>query len=94
MNCKPGDLAVIVRIQYAEELPLLGKVIKVTSLNHLNDFGEPCWSYEGRPLRDAEGFECDGFPDEFLCPIRDQDGEDETLTWAGKPSDIKTPEAA
>lgn len=33
-------------------------------------------------------------PDNSLRPIRDNDGEDETLTWAGKPADIKTPEAA
>lgn len=32
--------------------------------------------------------------DKYLRPIRDNDGEDQTLTWAGKPSDIKTPEAA
>lgn len=34
------------------------------------------------------------YPDKWLRPIRDQDGEDETLTWAGKPQSIKTPEAA
>lgn len=26
--------------------------------------------------------------DRHLRPIRDQDGEDETLTWAGKPSEV------
>ena len=109
MNCKPGDLAVIVRaVIHPENIGAIVHVVRRVVAGEqvgqyvLTGSGGQSWfvSSRGRPLLwkldsgetvyVAERF----IGDEFLRPIRDQDGEDETLTWAGKPSDIKTPEAA
>ena len=88
MNCKPGDLAVIVVGRLA------GVVVRVTSFDPIpSPDGAVFWLYEGEAIAlDGERYE--SLRDSVLRPIRDNDGEDETLTWAGKPSDIKTPEAA
>ena len=88
MNCKPGDLAVIVHGCLA------GAIVRVTELDPLpSPCGRPLWFYDG-DVRDAEGERYESIWDHVLRPIRDQPGADETLTWAGRPSDIETPEAA
>lgn len=84
MNCKPGDLAVVVN---ASEVPAnAGKIVRVTHINPLvlALFGKLFWEFEGELLAD-DGSPCDLVDDTVLRPIRDNDGEDETLTWAGKP---------
>jgi hypothetical protein len=94
MNCKPGDLAVVVP-PYADR-SLLGCFVSVVRIAPPKPFhsrggvlydpgmpGGPGW------IVDATG---PNFPaavaDSCLRPIRDNDGEDETLTWAGKPETI------
>lgn len=103
MNCKPGDLAFIVRAPHPRLRNILGAVVKVTDNSITKYVDGPAWLCDGVPCVQAppdHGLpgEQNGrlayVPDAWLRPIRDNDGEDETLTWAGKPSDIKTPEAA
>jgi hypothetical protein len=98
MNCKPGDLAVVVRSMAGNE----GKIVRCVELVGDHKFNEPngvvvtfsnTWRIDP-PLIGWRGLQSKHAPDEVLRPIRDNNGEDEMLTWAGKPSDIKTPEAA
>lgn len=86
MNCKPGDLAILLYDCLSHHT---GKIVTIVrESTHIVDG----WITEPL-LVDPDGRLCHP-EDSDLRPIRDQDGEDETLTWAGKPSDIKTPEAA
>ena len=87
MNCKPGDLAVIVR---SGQLSNIGKLVKVLR------------GYEGRPNSwwvccdsELQGFYSAwpagaevGQYDHHLRPIRDpgDDARDETLEWLPVPS--------
>jgi hypothetical protein len=91
MNCKPGDLAVIVK---AVNPANLGQIVRCVSLLPRWACAYPtgyrfadCWRTE-QPFRGWDGTLSTVCPDEALRPIRDQDGEDETLTWAGKPEQI------
>lgn len=82
MNCKPGDLAVIVRAFTAWEH--VGKIVRVVRLTRID--GDECWK------TDPELFTLDGrwiaWTDAHLRPIRDSDGEDEMLRIAGKPQEV------
>lgn len=49
MNCKPGDMAWIVRVG-PETQKLLGRMVTAICLDHR--CGEPAWVYEGTLLRD------------------------------------------
>lgn len=97
MNCKPGDLAVIIALGS----PNYGRFVTVKEL------------YDGRPSATGRPYASDGqlswivegrgslvipfgrlagtlvpwhvVNDRDLRPIRDNDGEDETLIWVGKP---------
>lgn len=92
MNCKPGDLAVIVRC----DNPInLGRIVRCESFNGAENLRGP----DGRVYRGAWRIcpalpSWDGAittvhaPDEFLRPIRDQDGEDEILRLVGKPEGV------
>ena len=107
MNCKPGDLAVVVRSNFGN----CGKLVRVIGPSPLN--GKPLgtkaeiaggkfqvksypsafsWVIEalGQPLVKESGKSYQICPagDHHLRPIRDQDGQDETLTWAGKPEGV------
>jgi hypothetical protein len=71
MNCKPGDLAVIVRTERVDGKKYIGRIVRC--LHPILDFG---WIVEPN----VPGFI--GVHDRCLKPIRDNDGDDETLTWA------------
>ncbi len=104
MNCKPGDLAVVVSAGATPEM--IGAIVLVkraTVPGEPNEAGTavfrangPAWIVEaisGRiPTRYNDGsLEFSTWRsvlDRCLRPIRDNDGEDETLTWAGKPERI------
>ena len=91
MNCKPGDLAVIISSDGGHNL---GKIVRVLQLHwsseydldgaRFNKSDGPRWILE-KPIDNIEGDPLFTFPDAALRPIRDSDGEDESLTWAGKP---------
>lgn len=83
MNCKPGDLAYIVGCRNAPELN--GLVVHV-----VRRVSDEAWLCAGHAIeRNAAswGVPCHIF-DRNLRPIRDNDGPDETLTWAGKPEQV------
>lgn len=81
MNCKPGDLAVVVKT-HCEAMDLLGKVILVGAAEPA--MALPHWRAVPPVIDPKDGKEW-VFADMQLRPIRDQDGEDETLQWAGLP---------
>lgn len=90
MNCKPGDLAVIVATQDPYWLKDIGRLVNV-----LAPFGDGA-SWFISPV-DGSGFECRGRVfqkmgeyDRNLRPIRDpgDDAQDETLQWLPVPSKV------
>lgn len=105
MNCKPGDLAIVVSAEITPEM--IGRIVKVVRpvfsgetvpcLGTLPIFDEVVWlcSAEGGtiPARFSDGvlrhLHERAICDRFLRPIRDTEGQDETLTWAGKPNEVK-----
>lgn len=95
MNCKPGDLAVIVRpYKIIEEI---GRPVRVVRLGIDGELGT---SRDGCPTSNigpgGPGWLCEandsGYPcfigDAFLRPIRGQDGEDEILRLVGRPEGV------
>lgn len=90
MNCVAGDLALIVRSPLGLNLNTLVDV--VTLMGNHSELG-PIWRVraKGRSLVTELGIVCAAcdIPDAWLKPIRDADGPDETLSWAGKPQPIE-----
>lgn len=92
MNCKPGDLAVIVRC----DNPInLGRIVRCESFNGAANLRGPAGRiYPGAwrisPALPAwSGPATTTYaPDEFLRPIRGQDGEDEILRLVGRPEGV------
>ena len=85
MNCKQGDLAIVVRALDPRVNHHIGMVIRCASLTYSHD-GVPCWRLE-TPVKDNRyrwGAVLLAVADHDLRPIRDNPGEDETLTWAPK----------
>lgn len=79
LNCKPGELCVIVGGRVDS---VIGKIVKTVRLDPIfND--PPCWILD-EPIYDLHGREV-APRDATMRPIRDQPGEDETLTWAPVP---------
>lgn len=96
MNCKPGDLTIVVHSCKQQ-----GRITRCIRLATEEDAarqgmyfpnGRPVWVVEHEFQYTTRRATL--ILDSFLRPIRDSDGEDQMLTRAGKPSDIKTPVAA
>lgn len=86
MNCRPGDLAVLVRPEDPRNLGALVLVVRHTDLHGiwLCEALQNMWFWDA-PLRPGErGFAAD----EALRPLRDSDGDDETLAWAPNPQQV------
>jgi hypothetical protein len=84
MNCKPNDMAMVIRSQYPD---MLGRIIRVTTLLKLNDVPEEqvhAWLYEG-DLRTDTGGRIAAAEDCCLRPIRDpgDDAVDEMVELCG-----------
>lgn len=75
LNCKPGDLAIIVVPKGISGSEHAGKIVRVTTLRLADS-----WNYEPSLPRLDGGFYL-GIVDEYLRPIRDpgDDAVDETL---------------
>lgn len=91
LNCKQGDLAVIVRSAAGNE----GAVVTCLELVarpywFAGEMPGPTWRVD-RMLR-GRAFPTDVVADIQLRPLRDSDGEDEVLRLAGRP--VGTPQAA
>lgn len=76
MNCKKGDLAVVVRDGGIKEL--LGRVVRLTVLSARTP---TCWNYEGEPVR-IPGGAVTAIADSCLRPIRDNPGNEQFVTEA------------
>lgn len=88
MNCRPGDLAIIVKSVAGNE----GKIVRCIRLLPSGSdkkfvFDGPRWVID-RPVPDSIGLEISSLADCALRPIRDNDGEDEMLRITGKPQEI------
>lgn len=90
MNCKQGDLAVIVHSNAGNE----GKFVtcvrlasdeEVARAGYSVRSGEPCWILDAELKLTNNSKEKIGI-DKWMRPIRDNDGEDETLQWAPVPT--------
>lgn len=90
MNCKQGELAIFVKSTAGHE----GKIVRCAEYVGKKALQFPdgkieevdCWITEPQ-LPAWSGQTRNVFtPDDFLRPIRDNDGQDETLTWAGLPT--------
>lgn len=83
MNCKPGDMAMVVS---GEPSINLGRVIRVTRIAPVSLLlGLVCWEYEGE-LIGLWGIPILSCADDCLRPLRDQDGPDESLSWVTVPA--------
>jgi hypothetical protein len=88
MNCRQGDLAVIVHSVAGNE----GKVVqclravmaRVRKADGSRLIGV-CWEVD-RHLPAFDGTSTNIVPDSYLRPLRNGPGMDETLCWAGLPS--------
>lgn len=83
MNCQKGDMAIVVKSYAGHE----GKI--VTCLKFVGKvrglIGEDYWETDTN-TRSEDGRTVDPhLRDSWMRPIRDQPGEDETLTWAPVP---------
>ncbi len=89
MNCKQGDLAVLIRVVSPHCNPNLGRFFEVLRPTVLD--GEPAWTIRivGTPGVNDQGHELrEGKArDRSLRPIRDpgDDAQDETLSWLPAP---------
>jgi hypothetical protein len=77
MNCKPGDVARII-----VPGPFEGRILVCIEISHTHSDGDSAWVVDPPP----PGFRY--VWDSALRPIRDQPGDDETLTWAPVPSEV------
>jgi hypothetical protein len=85
MNCKPNDLAVVVKLCDVSGDYLLGRIFKLTE--HYTEGGTVYWEYEGPVLQTPWGTLA-ALADDNLKPLRDpgDDAQDETLQWAPSPT--------
>lgn len=92
MNCKPGDLAILVKANFKENLGKVCQVLAIEGEHYVAEFPSPVrWvAGNGRTVTARRGL----VVRERLRPLRDSDGSDETLSWAGKPQAVKHQEAA
>lgn len=86
MNCKQGDLAIIVGSVAAKE-GKEGLIIRVLSCGTDPDHGVPSWTYEGNVIHPS-GIRYRRILDCFLRPIRDpgDDAVDEVIQRIGSPN--------
>jgi hypothetical protein len=86
VNCKQGDLAIVVRradVNDPRDDIFIGAVRKLTTLH-----SDGNWLYEGEVLRCPERGGLLALSDDALKPIRPQgdDARDETLDWLPVPA--------
>lgn len=101
LNCKPGDLAVVVAGERSA-----GRIVNCVRLVESGDAvtskcgrkvslrvsaAHPSWHIEGYTFQGVTGglvLELPVAQDSGLRPLRANGGEDETLDWAGKPEGV------
>lgn len=85
MNCKPNDMAVVVGSCDLTGNHLIGRVFTLTTSYVLD--GYSYWHYDGVKVQTPWG-QLNALWDGALRPIRDEPGQDESLTWAGLPQEV------
>ncbi|MBI2725418.1 MAG: hypothetical protein HYX42_04130 [Polaromonas sp.] len=99
MNCKPGDLAIVVGLGPNNNGRIVEVVRHAVSGETVAGFiflakgPPPFWLIKttGTLLQwDGDSVTERVINDRFLRPIRDQPGQDETLTWAPVPGKLVT----
>lgn len=88
LNCKPGDLAVVIKGRNAGKFCTCIRLAtrdEAVALGYLQ--GQPMWQTDTM-LKDNLGGEDLLMFDHLLRPIRDNDGEDETLQWLEVPRKV------
>lgn len=90
MNCKQGDLAIVVFSHCGNE----GRIVRCIRMLRWDEKAElgfdpswPMWEVD-TCLMDTWGDESRTAVDAYLRPIRDSEGDDETLTWVGRPEEV------
>lgn len=99
MNCKPGDLAVLVGLK-PQLIEAVGRIVQLKNQPPITINCEPCWELtepvnfnmrasgtsHGMRFEAGEAVYFDVIRDKHLRPIRDpgDDAEDESLTWLPK----------
>jgi hypothetical protein len=94
MNCKPGDLAVMIRATVPENVGAICAVL--VSSTYTEVLGEQVWVVEHQRPRASIHYEtgerlCEvtaNVRDSWLRPIRPDEGEDEMIRIAGKPEGV------
>lgn len=88
MNCKQGDLAIVVGGDVdGANMGRIVKCLRLSSLAHLNYRNEPVWFIDVE--LEWDGGKRNFSPDKFLRPIRDTDGQDEALTLVPHKETVK-----
>lgn len=91
LNCRPGQLAVKVKADPGDEIPI-GAIVRCMNvvpevMLNTGEVVEGDWNVEFRGSSVKAGTDylwiCS---DAYLRPIRDTDGEDETLSWLPSPT--------
>lgn len=82
MNCKPGDLAIIVQSKAGNE----GKVVRIVKfVGQIHGWaGNDRWEIDQEIPSWPDG-SSNTAQDKNLRPLRDDEGDDETLQWAPVP---------
>ena len=89
MNCKQGDLAIVVRVFSDVNKWMVGRVVTCESLKIIN--GHTGWLVMDKiSSPPTHMFDYGWVADRCLRPIRDTPGEDETLKWLVVPTTEKT----
>lgn len=89
MNCKEGDLCVIVRVPHRAYSGALGRFVVAERLT-IKD-GTPVWVLS-EPFKFSHPWfgvcTVTGVDDADMRPIRGQEGQDETLSWCDVPDEV------
>lgn len=88
LNCKLGDLAIIIRSESPEYSCFIGSAVKLVGTANAPHSGRPGWIFE-KCLTKPNGLSVYGAIDQNLRPLRDQPGKDESPLWAPVPTTHK-----
>lgn len=104
MRCKPGDLAMVIRGPNRDALVRVREAFVALPAEWMCECLQAVRAIKVIPIdgricaRGAKAVLPPGshvvFPDTYLRPLRDGEGADETLTWAGLPAPIVEVETA
>lgn len=97
LNCKPGDLAIKIKANGRDYIPegAVVRCIKISKTESVADKSGSVQSkgnlwlveFRGDVVDPKDGMRWAAY-DACLRPIEPGEGEDETLTWAGKPEKV------